>query len=180
MFHYNRKQLIASGRQLIGVRMNKKGHQQTLEALGDFSAASPGAPDRRTNCRFPILCEVVYKVLNSGGIIETGAGQTVNISSTGVLFEAEAPLPPGRRAELAISWPIQLNGKCGLKLIAHGRIVRCQGTKVALEIERHEFRTRPGKRAPGSSLLLTPPIPAARGAGVAFMELCAGTRGRYI
>ncbi len=90
--------------------------------------------------RFPIVREVRYKVMNSKGAVEIGTGETINISSKGVLFKAQAPLPPGKRIELSISWPAQLDGKHGLKLVARGRIVRCEGTNVALEISKHEFR----------------------------------------
>ncbi len=79
--------------------------------------------------------------MNSKGSAEIGTGETINISSTGVLFKAETPLPPGKRLELSISWPAQLDGKCGLKLVARGRIVRCHGTSIALEIDKYEFRT---------------------------------------
>jgi hypothetical protein len=121
--------------------MNKKEDLRMLGALQQFSATSRGAPDRRANDRFPIVREVRYKVMNSKGTVEIGTGQTVNISSTGVLFTAQAPLPPGKRLEVSISWPAQLDGKCGLKLVARGRIVRCNGTTVALEIDKYEFRT---------------------------------------
>jgi len=43
--------------------------------------------------------------------------------------------------ELSISWPVRLDGKCGLKLVACGRIAGCEGTSVALRIEKYEFRT---------------------------------------
>ncbi len=91
--------------------------------------------------RFPIVREVSYKVMNSKGVVEIGTGETINISSAGVLFNAQAPLRPGKRIELSISWPVQLDGKYGLKLVARGRIVRCEGTNVALEIDNYEFRT---------------------------------------
>jgi hypothetical protein len=91
--------------------------------------------------RFPIVREVRYKVMNSKGAVEIGTGETINISSKGVLFNAHVPLPSGKRIELSINWPAQLDGKCGLKLVARGRIVRCEGTNVALEIEKYEFRT---------------------------------------
>ena len=98
--------------------------------------------DRRVADRFPIVREVRYKILNGKGIAELGAGKTINISSTGVLFQAETPLVPGRRLELAISWPAQLDGKCGLKLVARGRVIRCRGNLTAIEIEKYEFRTQ--------------------------------------
>ncbi len=91
--------------------------------------------------RFPIVLEVNYRVMISKGAVGIGAGKTINISSTGVLFNARAPLSPGKRIELSISWPAQLDGKYDLKLVICGRIVRCEGTNVALEIEKHEFRT---------------------------------------
>jgi hypothetical protein len=91
--------------------------------------------------RFPIVRELRYKVMNSKGAVEVGTGETINISSKGVLFNAHVPLPSGKRIEISINWPAQLDGKCGLKLVARGRIVRCEGTNVALEIEKYEFRT---------------------------------------
>jgi hypothetical protein len=91
--------------------------------------------------RFPIVREVSYRVMNSKGAVEIGAGETINISSKGVLFNAQAPLRPGKRIELSISWPAQLDGKHDLKLVVCGRIIRCEGTNVALEVENYEFRT---------------------------------------
>ncbi len=101
-----------------------------------------GATDRRGNDRFPIARDLRYKLLSSKGKVEFGVGQTLDISSKGVLFAAETPLTPGKRVEVSISWPAQLDGKCALKLVARGRIKRCRGTHVALEIDKYEFRTQ--------------------------------------
>ena len=98
--------------------------------------------ERRSADRFPISREVHYKVLSKRGGPEAGGGQTVNISSNGVLFTTEHYLIPGRRLELSISWPAQLNDKCQLKLVARGRIVRCEEGRAAMEILQYEFRTR--------------------------------------
>jgi hypothetical protein len=97
--------------------------------------------DRRHSDRFPIEREVRYKVLNKRSGEEMGDGKTVNISSAGVLFSAEHMLLPGRRMELTISWPAQLNNKCALKLVARGRVVRFEGGRAAVEIQQYEFRT---------------------------------------
>jgi len=105
-------------------------------------ALSEEHADRRADDRFPIVREVHYKVIRSRCPVETGTGKTINISRTGVLFEAEVPLPPGKRLALSISWPgSTFDGKCGLNLVARGWIVRCQGRNVALEVESYEFRT---------------------------------------
>src|SRR5579863_6380830 len=83
--------------------------------------------DRRHSDRFPIEREVRYRVLNKRSSEEMGDGKTINISSSGVLFTADHMLLPGRRMELAISWPAQLNNKTALKLVARGRVVRFEG-----------------------------------------------------
>ncbi len=98
--------------------------------------------DRRHSDRFPIEREVRYKVLNKRSNEEVGEGKTVNISSSGVLFTVDHILLPGRRMELAISWPAQLNDKCALKLVARGRVVRFEGGLAAIEIQQYEFRTQ--------------------------------------
>ena len=98
--------------------------------------------DRRHSDRFPIEREVRYRVLNKRSGEETGDGKTINISSSGVLFTADHMLLPGRRMELAISWPAQLNNKTPLKLVARGRVVRFEGGCAAIEIQQYEFRTQ--------------------------------------
>lgn len=101
--------------------------------------------DRRKNSRFPITQDLRYRLIGGRGTLTWGSGKTLDISSNGVLFAAEAPLPPGKRVELAVSWPAQLNGKCAMKLVARGRVIRCRGNDVAVEIDKYEFRTQGSK-----------------------------------
>jgi PilZ domain len=98
--------------------------------------------ERRNSDRFPIEREVRFRVLNKRGGEETGDGKTLNISSSGVLFTSEHLLLPGRRLELSISWPVQLNDLVPLKLVARGRVVRFEDGQVAIEIQQYEFRTQ--------------------------------------
>jgi hypothetical protein len=88
--------------------------------------------DRRHSDRFPIEREVRFRVLNKRGGEETGDGKTLNISSSGVLFTSEHMLLPGRRLELSISWPVQLNNQVALKLVARGRVVGHAGGRPGL------------------------------------------------
>ena len=97
--------------------------------------------DRRGADRFPIEREVRYKVLNKKNMDEMGAGKTVNMSSNGILFTSEHLLLPGKRLEVAINWPAQLNNKTPLKLVARGRIIRFEDGRAAMEIQQYEFRT---------------------------------------
>jgi len=98
--------------------------------------------DRRTSGRMSIEQEVHYRILNKKDGDVEAHGKTVNISSSGVLFTTEHILLPGRRVELSINWPAQLDNKCALKLVARGRVVRFDSGHAAIEIMQHEFRTR--------------------------------------
>lgn len=101
--------------------------------------------DRRGADRFPIERDVRFKVLNRKSEEEIGLGKTINMSSNGVLFTTEERLLPGKRLELSISWPAQLNSRIALKLVARGRVVRCEEGKAAIEIHQYEFRTQAGQ-----------------------------------
>lgn len=100
------------------------------------------AADRRGSDRFPIEREVRYKVLNKKNNEEVGLGKTVNMSSNGVLFTTDQLLLPGRRVEVSISWPAQLNNRCALRLVARGRVVRFDEGRAAMEIQQYEFKTQ--------------------------------------
>jgi hypothetical protein len=127
---------------LYGCRIEKETHmlagaKMSLEKEKDKD-------DRRSADRFPIEREVRYKVLSRKSSLEgeSGTGMTVNMSSNGVLFTTDRYLLPGRRLEVSISWPAQLNSKVALKLVARGRVVRSEEGKAAIEIHQYEFRTQ--------------------------------------
>ena len=103
--------------------------------------------DRRASDRFPLERDVRYRIMNRKAADELGAGKTLNMSSNGVLFTTDGFLIPGRRVELAISWPAQLNSKVALKLVARGRIVRSEDGVAAVEIQQYEFRTQASTQA---------------------------------
>jgi len=111
--------------------------------------------ERRGADRFPIERDIKFKVISKRAD-EIGAGKTINMSSSGVLFTTDQSLAPGRRLEIAISWPAQLNSKVALKLVARGRIVRYEEGRAALEIQQYEFRTQ------GSQAAASAAVPAVR------------------
>lgn len=97
--------------------------------------------DRRRTDRFPIECELVYRMSGKRFAHEQGRGVTIDMSSGGVRFRADRPLVAGKRVEMAIRWPAQLDNRCSLKLMARGRVVRSEGDQAAIEIQQYEFRT---------------------------------------
>jgi hypothetical protein len=128
--------------------MRSKMHA-TSPTLHRVAPAETISGDQRLNGRYPITLELQYKLLHKGRVEHLGVGRTLNISSGGVLFEADGLLPPTGPIELALSWPFLLEGICNLKLVMRGRIVRCDtGSRaIAVKAEYHEFHTA-GVRAP--------------------------------
>jgi hypothetical protein len=98
--------------------------------------------ERRANTRFAMTLEVRYTVLGGHGPAKVGSGRTIDLSSSGLRFIADKPLLTGQRIEVYIDWPARLYGDVKLQLVVSGVVIRTSETKVALEIDRHDFRTR--------------------------------------
>ena len=97
--------------------------------------------DQRQHRRYPIRLDVEYKVLHKDRVALHGLGTTLNLSSGGILLSVDDSLPIGAVIELAINWPLLLEGFCPLKLKIRGCIVRSELNEVAVMIHHHEFRT---------------------------------------
>ena len=102
--------------------------------------------ERRDSERFSIAREVRYRMVNKRRDNETGNGKTINISSSGVLFASDCVVRLGERLELSISWPVRLDNKHALKLVALGKVVRFEPGRVAMQIQQHEFHTQSSAR----------------------------------
>jgi len=102
-----------------------------------------GRVERRSRLRFPISLSVTYGSIANGRHV-CGSGQTLNVSSNGMLIKSEQPFDPklrlGTRLKVIAIWPFWLNECAGLKLVAIGRVKRRYESSFALSIEYHEFR----------------------------------------
>jgi hypothetical protein len=74
------------------------------------------------------------------------------MSSGGIYFETQEPLPKDGRIELAMDWPFLLEGVCALKLVMRGRVVRSDAKGTAVRIMQHEFRTAGVRSLSGPTL----------------------------
>jgi PilZ domain len=101
--------------------------------------------DRRTNDRFPLENALRYRFMEAKNPASAGTGQTLNMSSTGMLLKVESPLPVGQKIEVSVDWPAQLNDHCGLKFVALGRVIRSSTEQAAVSIDKYDFRTRATK-----------------------------------
>ena len=113
-----------------------------MENSTQLESASFGGAERRGTSRFPLREDVKYTVVHSRSQRTSGTGKTLNFGSRGLLFTTEDRLPVGRAVELSVTWPALLGGKCPLQFVATGRVVRSDGHRAAVRIERYEFRTR--------------------------------------
>lgn len=99
------------------------------------------AGDRRSDRRYELPLDLRWKLIRRRKVLNSGEGQTVDLSSGGILFDSRRPLPVGLDVELSITWPILLNNHAPMQLVVYGRIVRCTGNTVAIRRVQHEFRT---------------------------------------
>jgi len=86
--------------------------------------------------------EVRYRTLSEQRPVIEGCGTSLDMSSRGILFTTSDPIGLGHLVEIAVSWPAKLGGSCPLKLVARGRVIRAEPGRVAVSIDRYEFRTR--------------------------------------
>ena len=98
--------------------------------------------ERRASVRFPLALDVRYTVAGRRGSMESGSGRTIDLSSSGLRLATVRPLPVGQRVDVSIDWPVLLDGRVQLQLVATGIVAWSRGTKTALRIQRHQLRTR--------------------------------------
>ena len=100
------------------------------------------ATDRRRNRRFPLSTELRYELIRRGaGEPIKGTGQLCDISSKGLAFRADAPLPPSSRLRVSMAWPARLDNDGTLRLAFYGVVLRVHGNLTVVTIQRPEFRT---------------------------------------
>ncbi len=94
--------------------------------------------ERRGQKRFDLALNLRYTISSRKRDIH-GAGRTINISSSGVLFRSSGYPNTGRHIDLWIDWPTtDANGR-QLTLHISGFIVRSQGHRIAVSISRYQL-----------------------------------------
>ena len=99
-------------------------------------------PERRIYSRYPVELGLSYRLSGSRQKTLEGVGNTLNLSTGGVLFSAGQSLPAGSDAEVSLEWPASWRADCPLRLIltAFGKVVRSSETGTAVSIMRWESR----------------------------------------
>jgi hypothetical protein len=99
------------------------------------------ANERRTSRRFPLRLAIKYRWLGSSTGSDWASSESLNISSSGLLFTTSEALSPGQAVEAFIAWPVWLDKRIPLKLVIRGPVVRNVGDQSAIRFERYEFKT---------------------------------------
>ena len=107
------------------------------------SRRSVRSRDLRTAVRYPLAVPLKVSLKSQHWHPPvTGTGTCVEMSSRDVRFLSTMELPTGADVELAICWPSRLEDGVALQLIVHGKVTWSNSRQCAVEIRRHEFRTR--------------------------------------
>lgn len=120
-----------------------KRHPSKRHVVND-SEWVPAPAERRATERFPMELRLRYQTRWPALLGIVGRGNTVDISSKGVLFAADKTVRPGTRMELVVDWPAKLRGEVPVELVMYGTVVRSQIGNVpliALSAARYSFRT---------------------------------------
>ena len=107
-------------------------------------ATAAGAPDYRHEPgeqikraqRFPVCVPIRYR---PSGDSEWRNGATLNISSSGILFEVVDPLPPGTMLEMQVKLLEQITRGVSSNVFCWGRVVRTEGSSLAAAIIKYRF-----------------------------------------
>jgi len=101
-------------------------HRVSRLVQGELAKMNNAIDDRRTANRFPIELPIRFETIGRRKSQECGLGQTINISSTEILFTTDQFLNPGYRVKVAIRWPARLGTSVGLQTCGSGtrRLVR--------------------------------------------------------
>ena len=112
--------------------------------------------ERRTKARYPVKLTVRYRTIGRSNSVN-GVGQTLNMSSGGLLVSAEHEIAAGLKLEVNVEWPLLLNGTVPLQLVAHGKVVRGGGSEFAVSFAQYQFRTM-GRVLKASALFDSDPL----------------------
>lgn len=97
--------------------------------------------EQRKNQRFDL--KLPFELIRNGAT-PTLAGETKNVSSSGVLFTSTVPIEVGEPIEYLITFPKIPGARAEVRLRCVGKVVRAEpATAIAATLERYEFqRTR--------------------------------------
>lgn len=95
--------------------------------------------NRRAAKRYGLDLHFEYLVFGRAGSVQEGWGQTLNMSSGGLLVASDQPICKGRTIEITVQLPAQFKDAAGPRLVVLGHVLRSDATRSAIRILRHGF-----------------------------------------
>jgi hypothetical protein len=96
------------------------------------------ATQRRGAKRYDISLSLRYAVRRRGQQPLTGTGESVNVSSSGLLFRSDGKPASGDSIIVALEWPAKESTE-PIYLVLSGHVIRTQGRSAALVISRNDL-----------------------------------------
>jgi hypothetical protein len=127
--------------------------------------------ERRVKSRYPLRLNVRYQTLGTANRI-ADVGQTLNLSSSGVLMTCTSSINEGEKVRAVFEWPSRLDGTIPLQLVTVGIVVRRQVSELAIAFEGYQFRTA-GRRAEVAAVPQRRPLPNYHGLGLTSLHVSA-------
>lgn len=107
--------------------------------------------ENRKNQRFEL--RLPFELIRSGHRFNYVQGLTLNLSSSGVLFESSEVMPVGEVIEYFITLPTGQTPAEDVRLRCMGKVTRSHDRFAAATMERYEFvRTHPNSSDPAKLL----------------------------
>lgn len=96
--------------------------------------------ERRAKYRYPLELNVRFHTIGAAQPT-AGFGQTLNMSSSGMLLACVGKIAEGTRLKMFVEWPSLLNGTTPLQLITVGTVVRSTDITFSVMFDCYQFRT---------------------------------------
>ncbi|HTB17869.1 MAG TPA: PilZ domain-containing protein [Bryobacteraceae bacterium] len=126
------------------------------ERRSSLGSGGPIPQERRLKYRYPLDLSVRFRSSSRAGSPFSATGLAINLSSGGILVASKEQIQVGSLLEMSIEWPLLLEGRIPLQLIAIGRVLRLGAACFAATFERYEFRTMKNSNPPPAEDLLIP------------------------
>ena len=97
------------------------------------------AEGRRGAARYEIRLPLRYSAVRMGEMPRTGAGESLNISRTGLLLRLDGKLQTGDSIVVVLDWPVPGPDSQLLKLVVTGHVVRTKPHLAGVSIHSHRL-----------------------------------------
>jgi hypothetical protein len=116
---------------MMQVGDNSTGSFSSFGVAAHVASRPERTAERRVSQRYEVGLPIRVRVVSASTASEWRVGTVLDLSSTGVSFQCDQPLPVNTRIEMVIGWPSQQSTLHPIYLRASGHVVRSHDEEVA-------------------------------------------------